>query len=224
MHELQPEETHDESPPRRPYAQRMSREDRREQLLDSTLRVIAKKGYDAVTITAVAREAGVTRPVVYNIFPTLEDLLSELFERQGSRIFGQIARSLQVASPGSEPVELWAASLRRFLDDVTEETDTWRLILFPPSSTPPAVQRRMDDARRQIAGALSKLIGWGLRRRGLPLDTDVEMFTIFSMQMFEQLGRLLLSDPQRFPPERIMQFVDSFFAFASAGRAPEQLL
>ena len=57
--------------PRRPYAPRMAPEQRREQVLDAALRVILELGYSGVSIEAIAREAGVTRPVIYDHFANL---------------------------------------------------------------------------------------------------------------------------------------------------------
>jgi AcrR family transcriptional regulator len=47
-------------------------------LLDAALSVIAEEGYGGVTIEAIARKAGVTRPVVYNLFHDLAELLGAL--------------------------------------------------------------------------------------------------------------------------------------------------
>ncbi len=44
---------------------RMTAEARREQLLDVTKAIVAERGFHAVSIEAVAREAGITRPIVY---------------------------------------------------------------------------------------------------------------------------------------------------------------
>jgi len=49
----------------RPYAPRLLPEQRREQLLDVVLDVIDTDGVASVSMDAVARRAGVTRPVVY---------------------------------------------------------------------------------------------------------------------------------------------------------------
>src|SRR5690349_15950896 len=68
--------------PRRPYAPRLPAEQRREQLLDAALGVILEQGYSGVSIEAVARAAGVTRPVVYDHFPNLGRLLYALIERE----------------------------------------------------------------------------------------------------------------------------------------------
>src|SRR5690242_13726806 len=53
---------------RRRYAPRMAPEQRREQLLDAALSVILEQGYSGVSIEAIARAAGVTRPVIYDHF------------------------------------------------------------------------------------------------------------------------------------------------------------
>src|ERR1700759_5250363 len=67
---------------RRRYAPRMPPEQRREQLIDAALSVILEHGYGGVSIEAIAREAGVTRPVVYDHFPNLPRLIHALVERE----------------------------------------------------------------------------------------------------------------------------------------------
>ena len=60
----------------------MAPELRREQLLDAALSVIVDHGYSGVSIEAVARTAGVTRPVIYDHFPNLGRMLYALVERE----------------------------------------------------------------------------------------------------------------------------------------------
>lgn len=43
--------------------------------------MLARDGYDRVSIDAIAREAGVTRPVVYGAYDGLEPLLHALLDR-----------------------------------------------------------------------------------------------------------------------------------------------
>ncbi|MEA2368222.1 MAG: hypothetical protein QOH38_940, partial [Thermoleophilaceae bacterium] len=44
---------------------RMTAVERREQLLDATKAIVSRDGFHAVSIEAVAREGGVSRPIVY---------------------------------------------------------------------------------------------------------------------------------------------------------------
>src|ERR1700759_973906 len=69
----------------------MPRADRREQLLDATKAIVADDGFHAVSIDAVARRAGITRPIVYDHFGSLDNLLVALLERETSRTLGQLA-------------------------------------------------------------------------------------------------------------------------------------
>src|SRR5438445_13112457 len=77
---------------RRRYAPRMPPAERREQLIDAALSVILEHGYSGVSIEAIARTAGVTRPVVYDHFPNLGKLLQALIEREEHYALEQLAR------------------------------------------------------------------------------------------------------------------------------------
>src|SRR5436305_14923562 len=73
---------------------RMPAEERREQLLDMTKSIVERQGFHAVPIEAVAREAGVSRPIVYGHFKDLPGLLEALVEREGARALAQRATGL----------------------------------------------------------------------------------------------------------------------------------
>ena len=73
-----------------PMATRMQAGERREQLLDATKTIVAERGFHAVSIEAVAREAGITRPIVYGHFNDLPGLLEALVERETARALGQL--------------------------------------------------------------------------------------------------------------------------------------
>src|SRR5436305_9388968 len=91
---------------RRPYAPRMPPERRREQLLDAALSVIVEQGYGGVSIEAIARAAGVTRPVVYDHFPNLARLLHALVEREERYSLGQLDAVVPEQAGDHDPVEL----------------------------------------------------------------------------------------------------------------------
>src|SRR5437763_12004161 len=104
----------EQAPTRRRYAPRMAPAERREQLIDSALEVILEQGYGGVSIEAIARRAGVTRPVVYDHFPNLGRLLHALVERE-ERISLQQLEQVVPEDPGeSDPIEVLAGGVRRF--------------------------------------------------------------------------------------------------------------
>src|SRR5262249_10059192 len=96
---------------RRQYAPRLPPEQRREQLLDAALGLIIEQGYSGISIEAVARAAGVTRPVVYDHFQNLGRLLYSLIERE-ERYSLQQLEDVVPADPGdADPVGLLAGAV-----------------------------------------------------------------------------------------------------------------
>ncbi len=85
----------------------MPPEARREQLLDAALSVIVKDGYEGVSIEAIARIAGVTRPVVYDHFENLGRLLQALIEREENYALEQLALVVPGAPGAGAPPELF---------------------------------------------------------------------------------------------------------------------
>ncbi len=60
-----------------PLARKVSREQRRQQIVDATMRVLARRGYSQTTLAEVATEAGVSYGLVNFHFRSKEKLLSE---------------------------------------------------------------------------------------------------------------------------------------------------
>src|SRR5579875_60468 len=102
--------------PRRRYAPRMAPSQRREQVIDAALRVIVEQGYEGVSIEAIARTAGVTRPVIYDHFPNLGALLQALIEREEAFALSQLAEVVPdpQGDRAGDPVMLLGAGVRRF--------------------------------------------------------------------------------------------------------------
>lgn len=188
---------------------------RREQLLDAALAVIARDGYAGVTIGAIAREAGVTRPVVYSQFEGLGELLHALLDRQEERALAQLADAVPADPEHGGLEELLAGGVRRFLGAVAASPDTWRLALLPPESTPAEVRDRVARDRAALLERLEGLVARRLERRGAGADLDVELLARTLLVLVEEAGRLVLRDPDAYPPERLISYLRSIL-----GRAP----
>ena len=192
---------------RRPYTPRMSREDRSEQLLDAALRVIAERGYSGVSIDAIAREAGVTRPVVYGVFDGLEPLLWALLDRQEERaldqLMGTVPPDLDPRHPETGLVEM----VRRLAEMVRSDPLAWRPILAPPEGTPPAVRERIARDREVVRARFEQLLAGALDARGAGLDTEVISHALIGVG--EYFGRMLIEDPDRYSTERLISAVES---------------
>jgi AcrR family transcriptional regulator len=190
----------------------MAPEQRREQLIDAALDVILERGYGGVSIEAIAREAGITRPVVYDHFPNLNRLLHAVIEREEQIALEQLAGVVPEDPGDHEPGELLAAGVRRFLEAVSRRPATWQIILLPLEGTPSIVREHVEVNRERILARIEALVGWALGRSDVRHDLDVELTARAIRDWSEQAGRMVLTDPERFPRDRYEQFVGQFLA------------
>ncbi len=191
---------------RRRYAPRMAPAKRREHLLDAALRVIVEQGYEGVSIEAIARMAGVTRPVIYDHFPNIGVLLTALIEREEAYALAQLEQIVPAAPAEGDPADLLAAGVRRFLDAVASRPDTWRIILLPLEGTPAIVRDHVEANRATLLTRLEQFVQWVIARSGIRTDIDIEISARAILRLSEEAGRMVLTDPRRFSPGRYERF------------------
>ncbi|MGF6886662.1 AcrR family transcriptional regulator [Nocardia sp. GAS34] len=188
----------------RPYAPRRSPEQRREHVLDATLRVIVDQGIHKVSIDTVARAAGVTRPVVYSVFADSDELLRASLAREEERGLAQVAALLPLR-PG-DPAAAIVEFLTGFLGAVTAEPDRWRAAFLLVDSSNPTFRRHLERLRAALVGVLEDFV------RATTTDRDVEMTARALHAFIWDAGRLTLAEPEAFPPERISRFAADMIA------------
>ncbi len=193
---------------KRPYAPRMPPEERREQLLDATLKLIAERGYEHVSMEGIARAAGVTKPVVYDLFGSLADLLEALLEREQERALLQLAELTPQPSPDADPIEVLTDGLNAFLRAVEARPEAWSLILTPTEAMPGIVRERVERERNRIADQLESVVRWGVERLTVPIE-DLELLVETIILLAEQGARLHMVDPERYSAERVTAFAAS---------------
>ena len=193
---------------RRRYAPRLPPEQRRQQLIDAALSVILERGYGRLSIEAIARVAGVTRPVVYDHFPNLGRLLHALIEREERYALAQLEQVVPEDPGELEPTELLAAGVRRFLDAVASRPATWRVILLPPAGNPDIVRQLVETNRARTLERIERLVRWAMQRPEIPDDLDVELSARAIRDLGEEAARMVLTDPERYSPERYERFTE----------------
>lgn len=199
--------------PRRPYAARMSVDERREQLLDAALTVLVRDGYDNVSIEAIAKEAGVTRPVVYGAYDGLEPLLHALLDRTRDRALAQAMGLLHEAGSPAD-VDTWILNAMDLLvDQVQADPQVWRPVLGLTAGAPAIVRDRIASTRELIREYLAAVIDTGIQLRGGPF-VDAEILSHIVLAMAEEFGRLVLEDPPRYDKERLVTALRGLLAAA----------
>ena len=174
---------------------RMRAPARREHLLDAAKAVVDERGFHAVSIEAVARRAGITRPIIYRHFGELPALLDALVERETRRALAQLV-AFMPSELGDDPREGLLSTLRAYLQAVDSDPVTWRLVLVPPEGAPPLLRERIAAGRASVVRQLARAAA------GSP---DPELTARALSAVADEAARLLLDDPARYPPERLLE-------------------
>ncbi|MEV0247273.1 TetR/AcrR family transcriptional regulator [Nocardia sp. NPDC050712] len=206
--------------PRRRNAPRLPPDQRRAQLLDAALRVLARDGLPRLTMQAVAKEAGVAKPVLYALYPTAAELVAALLHREHTRGMHQVLATLPEDLSSSDPDEEYTRATLGFLAAVASDPLRWRLILMPSDGAPAEYRELLATARDGLVERCRDLLTAGIQLRGGPVDADVELIASVMVGFTEVLGRLVLSDPERYTPERLRPTVRSLLRTLPRGDNP----
>jgi AcrR family transcriptional regulator len=181
---------------------RMTAPARRDQLLDAACDIVCEQGFHEVSMQSVARHAGVSRPIVYEHFGDLATLLEALVERETLRAKAQIAETTLGDLRDGDPIELMLESLSTYLDAVERHPATWRLVLMSPEGAPELLRTSIAHGRADVLESLTQAVrpGWMPHNE----SPDPEMTARILSALADEYARLVLVDPERFPPERLL--------------------
>jgi AcrR family transcriptional regulator len=195
----------------------MSAQERRDQLLDVLSAIVLAEGYGAVSIDRVSRDAQIARTVIYSHFGNLDGLLHALIERTEQRAVGQIRAVIPDIDFEEDPDTVLIEAVRRFLQMVRAEPETWRLALFPVEGAPPELRATLARVRTGLAGLLRPVADSGIERRGGPKGLDTELFSRLLVSLGEEGAKLVLSDPERYTPDRMADFTATLMGAVRRG-------
>ena len=105
---------------------RMRAPERRKQLLEVARKVFAARGYHVVTMDDVAREAGVTKPILYDHFPSKRDLYRDLLEADLALLNERLREAMESSRGNRERIR---SSFQAYFDFVDEEGAGFRLLM-----------------------------------------------------------------------------------------------
>lgn len=184
-------------------AQRLEPEARRRQILDVTLTAAAEHGFQGLNVDLIARAAGITRPVIYDLFGDLDGLLDALVEDADVRALGAVEEALPDPETGAGPDEMLAEAVRAFLEAVRDDPEIWRLVLLPSDGTPVSVRGRVERRRAELARRIAGIVGAVARRHAILEGVEIGLFARVLIGIAEDMGRLVLERPADYTPERI---------------------
>jgi AcrR family transcriptional regulator len=155
---------------------RLSAGERRELILSGAMEVFAERGYEAASMSDIARAAKITPAVIYDHFSSKAELQIELLERQTAELIGFVGKALQGAPEDlGERMRIGVDAFFRFVE---EHRFAWRMLFRDPPSDPQvaAAYGRLDRlATTGIAGFIETSAANALADEEDPSQA-VEMF------------------------------------------------
>ena len=129
--------------------------ERRAQLLNVARRVFGTSGFHAVSMEAVAREAGVTKPILYDHFPSKKDLYLALLGADLAVLHEEVKKALGSPTGNRERIR---ASFGAYFDFVDEHAEGFRLLMQETVGAEEDFRERVEHTRDQILAEVADLI------------------------------------------------------------------
>jgi AcrR family transcriptional regulator len=189
---------------------RLTGEERRIAILDSALTVFSRRGYHASSIDDIAREAGVSKALIYEHFVSKQDLYAELLEQHAGELFSALAEAISEA--GRSASARLAVGFDAFYGFVEEHRVAWRM-LFREATDPEAVavlDRITAEVTAFVAGVIREDPG---SRRGADDEARREHGVQVTAQLLVGAVESLANwwaDHQELPRERIVEMTMDF--------------
>ncbi|HKI65685.1 MAG TPA: TetR/AcrR family transcriptional regulator [Solirubrobacterales bacterium] len=141
----------------------------RERLLEAAVRVVAEKGYGAMTIGDLTKQAGVSRTTFYELFDDKERCFLAAYDNAVEVLVRRVMAAYE--APGEWP-ERAAAGLAALLEVLAEEPELARLSLVDIGNAGPAAQRRYRAAVQRLTPLFEEGRDYAPGGRGLPANTS----------------------------------------------------
>jgi AcrR family transcriptional regulator len=130
---------------------RLTSEERREHLLHVGVEVVGRYGTADVSIEEIAREAGVSKGLLYHYFPTKSDFLLAVLARSQAELDDQFSRDRELSA-----VEQFDRNLDGFLSFVDAHAAGY-VAVASARGREPRVQRMVEKRRRRRVDELVAL-------------------------------------------------------------------
>jgi AcrR family transcriptional regulator len=112
---------------RSPMSERTPHGERRDQLLLVARKIFAERGFQATTMDDIAKEAGFTKPILYQYFESKTELYREIVNQTAETLLNSLRSAVaEVESPRAK-IEV---AFRVYFEMVVEETDAFRILFI----------------------------------------------------------------------------------------------
>ncbi|MEY3346850.1 MAG: hypothetical protein RL255_330 [Actinomycetota bacterium] len=143
---------------------RLPRDERRAQLLSAALEIFTASGYHAASMDEIADRASVSKPVLYQHFPSKLDLYLAVLDLHIDSLVFAIQKAIASTRDNKNRVK---ATIDAYFGFIEGEGEAFRLLFESDMSIEPQVRERLERMTYDCAVAVSAVISVDT---GLPKD------------------------------------------------------
>ena len=146
---------------------RLPRDERRAQLLIAALETFTSSGYHAASMDEIAERASVSKPVLYQHFPSKLDLYLAVLDLHIDSLVFAIQKAIASTRENRNRVK---ATIDAYFGFIEGEGEAFRLLFESDMSVEPQVRDRLERMTYDCAVAVSAVIS---ADTGLPKDESM---------------------------------------------------
>ncbi len=167
--------------PRNSEQNRKIKDERREQILSTGLRLFATKGLMATKIVDISRECAISQGLVYHYFKSKEEIFIELI-KEGFEKLNFACRELEKLPV--KPVEKIRTAITGLLENIESDEDAARMhLLIAQATVSEAIPESAKDTIRKNNGVpydiIKKIIVEGQREGSIKRYPPEDLATLF---------------------------------------------
>lgn len=136
---------------------RMTREQRREQLLELGMQAVVDASFDALSVEQVADTAGISRGLLFHYFPTRRDFLVAIAEAGAEQLL-----EVTAPDPTLDPIARLRTGMAAFVDYIVERRKAYVSLVQGAAGGDPAMLQVVRRTRQRIVERLLAGIGLSL--------------------------------------------------------------
>jgi AcrR family transcriptional regulator len=190
---------------------RMSRDDRRAQLLDVALHLFAARGYHATSISHIIEKAGVARGTFYQYFRSKKEIFDSLLDHLFEEVNASVS-PIQIAEPKAIAAAV-RANIEALCRTLQENLPMGRVLLEQAVGINEAGREQLREFYLRVLNRIEKAIRVG-QELGVVRGGDAGLIAVFLLAMVKESLYQQIIGTRSFPVTKV---VDEIFQSVQHG-------
>jgi len=170
------------------------REDRKQKLIDAAFHVFAEETYHSASVSKIAKEAGVSKGLLYNYFDTKEDLLRAIM----SNLMDDILKYFDFSNDAPLTDESVSDWIKKSLYIVKDDVKRWRFytrLSMQPDVTPIFMEMATGEIQKFMESFVAYFSSKGVE--------DPVTYMRYCSAIVDGIQLHVMLDPENFPIEKV---------------------